>query len=244
VDTLDALVVDREPRIRADLASALARIGFCVTETDDGRHALAIVETKPCLDLLVIETQPGKVDGRTVAESYLASCPSGRVIMTSLADDVGTINCESDGTWVFLQRNRVSDSLLDALRAVGLAHASRVILLVEDEPAVRRFLQMALTQAGHRVLQAANGMEALEISRSYEGAIDLLISDIEMPRVTGPQLARHIKAQRPQIQILLMTGCLPEPFVGYPQDWHILEKPFRPTALLGKINGMLQSLAL
>lgn len=183
LDVQDALVVDREPQVRAVVKSVLSGLGFCVTETDDGRHALAVVRTKPCLDLLVTETQPSRIDGRMVAESFLLACPLGRVIMTSHTEDVDTINCESTGAWIFVPRKRVGDSLPEALRAIGLACPRRVVLLAEDDPSLRELVQTILAKAGYLVIAGGDGREVLESSRAYPNAIDLLISDITMPHI-------------------------------------------------------------
>jgi DNA-binding NtrC family response regulator len=115
-----------------------------------------------------------------------------------------------------------------------------VILLAEDEPVVRNFVQMALAYAGYHVLAAADGAEALELSRSYEGAIDLVLSDVKMPKMPGPKLAETIMHERPGIRVLLMTGKssgeIPE--MLRPE---LLRKPFLPKQLFEKIERALAS---
>lgn len=113
-----------------------------------------------------------------------------------------------------------------------------VILLVDDEPLVRNVVQMSLTHAGYHVLTASDGAEALDLSRSYPGTIDLVLSDVKMPNMTGTELAAAIVNERVGIPILLMTGKASE---GIPPNLHsgLLRKPFLPQQLLERIRQAL-----
>ena len=79
-----------------------------------------------------------------------------------------------------------------------------VILVAEDEVIVRNVVCLLLQRDGYQVLSAADGKEALELARQYQGTIDLLLSDIQMPRMDG--LAEHVIEERPGIRVLLMSG--------------------------------------
>jgi two-component system cell cycle sensor histidine kinase/response regulator CckA len=120
------------------------------------------------------------------------------------------------------------------------ADGRMVILLAEDEPVVRSFVDTALTYAGYRVLVAADGAQALQLSRSYDGPIHLVLSDIKMPNMIGPELATVIEKERPGIRVLLMTGASSG---EVPQQLRqdLLRKPFLPAQLLGKIAQALSS---
>lgn len=113
-----------------------------------------------------------------------------------------------------------------------------VILLAEDEPVVRNFVQIALIHAGYEVLSAADGVEALQLSRSFQGEIHLVLSDVKMPNMLGPDLVREILKERPGVRIVLMTGKssgeIPE--VLRPE---LLRKPFLPAQLLARIRKAL-----
>ncbi|HEY2013448.1 MAG TPA: response regulator [Bryobacteraceae bacterium] len=113
-----------------------------------------------------------------------------------------------------------------------------VVLLAEDEPVVRNFVQMALTRAGYDVLAASDGIEALQLSRAYDGVIHLLLSDMQMPKMIGSELARTIVQERPDIRVLLMTGKSSNEI---PQQLRpdLLRKPFLPRVLLGQIERVL-----
>jgi two-component system cell cycle sensor histidine kinase/response regulator CckA len=111
----------------------------------------------------------------------------------------------------------------------------RVILLAEDEPVVRNFIQAALTNAGYLVLAATDGSEALQLSRAYDGTIDLVLSDVHMPKLIGPDLVGVLVKERPGIRAVMMTGKssgrIPE--VLRPE---MLRKPFLPKQLVEKIR--------
>ena len=116
----------------------------------------------------------------------------------------------------------------------------RVILLAEDEPLVRRFVQSALTYAGYHVLVAADGAEALELSRTYRGTIDLVLSDVKMPNMIGPDLAKTIAKERPGIRVMLMTGKSSGE-IPMVLRRELLRKPFPPKRLLETIERVLSS---
>jgi two-component system cell cycle sensor histidine kinase/response regulator CckA len=80
------------------------------------------------------------------------------------------------------------------------------VLLVEDEPAVRQIARRVLVRQGYVVLEAANGAEALAISRSFASAIHLVVSDAVMPGIGAAEVVRRLKEQRPSLKVLIMSG--------------------------------------
>jgi signal transduction histidine kinase/ActR/RegA family two-component response regulator len=88
----------------------------------------------------------------------------------------------------------------------GLGGNRGTILLAEDEDGVRRVSRRVLTRAGYRVLDASSGAEALSIARQHTGMIDLLLTDLVMPGMSGRELARRLKSERPGIRVLFMSG--------------------------------------
>ncbi len=83
---------------------------------------------------------------------------------------------------------------------------SATLLLVEDEEAIRAFAARALAAKGYRVLSAASGVEAAEIFARERGRIDLLLTDVIMPELDGPSLVRQVRAERPELKVLFMSG--------------------------------------
>jgi CheY-like chemotaxis protein len=84
--------------------------------------------------------------------------------------------------------------------------AAGTILLVEDEPALRDLVRQVLSDDGYSVLVAGDGAEALRIAASHAGPIDLLVTDIEMPGMTGPRVAEAVVRARPAIRVLYVSG--------------------------------------
>jgi DNA-binding response OmpR family regulator len=114
-----------------------------------------------------------------------------------------------------------------------------VILLAEDDVGVQFFVWSLLEAEGFTVLTAGDGKVALEASRNYPGSIDLLLSDVGMPRMDGLELSKNIAVERPGIKVLVMSG---EPsgkeqvsMNGLP----FLQKPFTLTALRDSIEALL-----
>jgi two-component system cell cycle sensor histidine kinase/response regulator CckA len=113
------------------------------------------------------------------------------------------------------------------------------ILLAEDEPLVRTLIRNVLTAGGYTVLDAADGQEALELSRNYTGEIHMLVTDVRMPRMTGVELVKKLRSERPGIRVLVMSaegsGLLAQ--IGKSKDF--IRKPFLMKALLDKVGEIL-----
>jgi PAS domain S-box-containing protein len=116
------------------------------------------------------------------------------------------------------------------------------VLLVEDEPAVRRIAQIALERQGYSVLVAAGGREAIELETAHEGTIDLLLTDLVMPGMGGLELAQELSQRRPGLAVLLMSGYSDDPVLRRgitDPDMAFLQKPFALAALAAKVRSVL-----
>lgn len=112
---------------------------------------------------------------------------------------------------------------------------SATILLVDDDPTVRKVLSAFLGRSGFAVTAADSGEEALEAARSFNGAIAILISDVTMPGISGTELARQLLQTYPDLKVLLMSATPPAPADLGP-GWEFLTKPFTSELLLNKIR--------
>jgi two-component system cell cycle sensor histidine kinase/response regulator CckA len=116
------------------------------------------------------------------------------------------------------------------------------VLLVEDEDALRKVVQRILAGGGYKVIVASNGPEALGAAESHDGPIDLLLTDVIMPQMPGPQLAEQIQKVRPTTQVLFMSGFA-KPILDstdkLKDGMSLIEKPFSGLALLAKIDQVL-----
>ena len=115
---------------------------------------------------------------------------------------------------------------------------SETVLLVEDETSVRRLMKRALSDRGYTVLEAKDGEEALDVARAHGGKIDLLVSDLIMPRVGGRELAELIAHDRPTLRTLFISGYIDPDLVVSPD---YLQKPFRSHELAARIREILDT---
>jgi signal transduction histidine kinase/ActR/RegA family two-component response regulator len=117
------------------------------------------------------------------------------------------------------------------------------ILLVEDEPSLRKVAQRILADAGYAVIAAGNGVEALAVAKGHPERIDLLLSDVIMPQMSGPQLAEQLLRERPGMPVLFMSGFA-APLMGsgghVKEEVELIDKPFSASTLLAKIGEVLE----
>ncbi len=117
---------------------------------------------------------------------------------------------------------------------------TEVILLVEDEDTLRNFVRAYLESEGYSVLEAGNEQEAMEICRSYDGPIHVLITDIVMPGLGGVELARAALKLRPTLAVIFVSGCghrqLDTNAIG---RGHFLPKPFSFDSLARTVRSLL-----
>lgn len=117
------------------------------------------------------------------------------------------------------------------------------LLLVEDDSGVRELCRSVLRREGYDVIEAADPHEALELFEKQGEGVDLVLSDIVMPHMTGLELAERLRAQCDDLPVLFMSGYAPEEVVGEPVDAReLLRKPFRPTELLRRVSALLYGL--
>jgi two-component system cell cycle sensor histidine kinase/response regulator CckA len=109
------------------------------------------------------------------------------------------------------------------------------ILLAEDEPSLRQMLSLILQAAGYHLMIAEDGCQALQLAKGHAGRIDMLLSDIQMPGLPGPDLARELLRSRSDLKIMLMSGCVSALGV-FESEWRFLQKPFAPTRLLEEVR--------
>jgi PAS domain S-box-containing protein len=118
---------------------------------------------------------------------------------------------------------------------------TETVLLAEDEDAVRRLIKRALELHGYSVLSAGSGEEAEQLERAHLGPIHILVTDVVMPGMGGRELADTIKARRPQLKILYMSGYTNDEIVRHgvilARD-AFLQKPFTPTSLVAMVRAV------
>jgi PAS domain S-box-containing protein len=121
-------------------------------------------------------------------------------------------------------------------------HGRETILLVEDEPAVRGLVHETLRLHGYTVLEARHGIEALMTGAKHQGPIHLLLTDVVMPQMSGPEVAEKMLVVRPGIKVLYMSGYPDHPVFeqgGISRGASFLPKPFTPNVLAKKVRDVL-----
>ena len=125
---------------------------------------------------------------------------------------------------------------------VTLPGGTETILLVEDEETVRALCVTILSQLGYIVLAASHGKEALALATRHEGVISLLLTDVVMPEMSGPELADGLRQIMPRLQVVYMSGYTENAIVHrgiLAKNIHFLQKPITPNALAAVVRTAL-----
>jgi len=118
-----------------------------------------------------------------------------------------------------------------------------VVLIAEDDDAIRNAMRRTLRRAGYAVVEARNGRDALALLNK-KLSVDLLIADLQMPHVGGYEMARRVRLMRPDLKVLYVSGCVDRLFESRSQLWRneaFLEKPFIRQHLLSAVALLLRS---
>jgi len=182
---------------------------------------------------------PGRGTGLGLATAYGIIRQSGGAIQILSQLGKGTT------ARIYLPPAKVAAPVTaDKAAHAGPLSGVETILLVEDEARVRKLIVDVLTARGYRVLEATRGEEALRLSKTHTGDIDLMVVDVVMPEISGPELVRQIAPQRPRTHVLYISGYTDEAIVhhGIPESGAaFLQKPFLPDALARKVREVLDA---
>ncbi len=180
--------------------------------------------------------EPGKGTGLGLAIVYGAVSQSG-----------GAIHVESElgrGTTfrIYFPQCPAEENVAMPAGAALEKSGGETILLAEDEHMVRELVATMLSERGFSVLSAATPGEAIRIAAAAEQRIDLLLSDVLMPEMRGPELARRVRELRPDVSVIFMSGYSDRTFIdpGALRDAGFLQKPFHPEELARKIREALE----
>jgi PAS domain S-box-containing protein len=182
--------------------------------------------------------QPGQGTGLGLSTVYGIVEQNGGVIAVESEPGHGT------AIRIFLRRVDEAAPVEAAEPASATRRGSETVLVVDDEDAVRKLICGILKHEGYRTLQAKNGGEGLQVCEQYPEKINLMISDVMMPGMTGVALASRVSSIRPDMKVLLMSGYTEQAVMEHADvrpDVPLLEKPFVPRVLTRKVRELLDT---
>jgi len=225
------------PPTEADATDSIPAGSYMVLTVRDSGMGMEAAIRSHIFEPFFTTKPEGQGTGLGLATVYGVVRQSGGHIRVDSAPDRGTTFS------IFLPQ--VEAALEPSTRRPGRdvdRRGTETILLVEDEPAAREMIAEVLGERGYTVLTAADGVEALERAADAE-RIDLLLTDVVLPRASGPEAARALQANRPDLKVLFMSGYTREAVLqrGVSESWAMIEKPFTPSGLLRLVRERLDS---
>ncbi len=227
----------------------------------DGPYAREHVGVEPGQYVMLAVSDNGiGMDAETqehLFEPFFTTKDPGKGTGLGLATVYGIVTQSGGNVWVYseLTKGTTIRAYLPAVAAPGDLVAppeeprvpvggTETILLVEDDPAVRALSHTVLRRHGYNVLDAAAPSQALLIAERHAGPIHLMLTDVVMPELTGPQLAERLGSQRPEMKVLFMSGYTADAIVNHgvlDGAAEFIQKPYRPEALVRKVRGVLDA---
>jgi two-component system cell cycle sensor histidine kinase/response regulator CckA len=182
--------------------------------------------------------EPGKGTGLGLSMVYgIVNQSGGYVWVFSKPDKGATFN-------IYLPRVDEHETAEVIDLGVSVIKGSETILLVEDEASMRKLMVTLLEDNGYTVLEAEGGGQAVAIARDYQGSIEMLVTDVVMPGLSGAELVKNVRKFRPDLRLLYVSGYTNDLIAQHGasgQKVALLSKPFTKHSLLSKIREILGS---
>ena len=217
--------------------SVMPRGEYVALTVEDSGTGMSAEVMRHIFEPFYTTKDPGKGTGLGLATVYGIVKQSDGFIFADSDPDAGSrfriYFPRVDGTPEVME---VATAAPPAVPAVG------TILLVEDEESVRRLARRVLENAGYRVLEATQGDEALAIAEQWLDAVDLVVTDIVMPDMSGQELSLRLRERQPALRILYVSGYTDDAILQHGTllpDTAFLHKPFTPTLLISKVRELL-----
>ncbi|HUH12219.1 MAG TPA: response regulator [Longimicrobiales bacterium] len=226
-------------------------------DPDFSRELLYDVPAGPYVNLLVQDTGVGMDDAtrENALEPFFTTRERGKGTGLGLSTVYGIVkqsggfievrSVPGSGTEVSMLFPRVAAEGAEpvAVRSpVRTFRGTETVLLVEDEDSVLALTRRVLARSGYRVMEAASGPEALRMAAAHPGTIHLLVTDVVMPGMLGPELAQRLREARPDTRVLFMSGYNEQIVTGrgvLRPGTVFMAKPFSPSAFLERVREVL-----
>jgi two-component system cell cycle sensor histidine kinase/response regulator CckA len=224
----------------------------------DERYAKAHlgVNPGPHVMLAMIDTGIGmdKATQARIFEPFFTTKGKDKGTGLGLSTAFGIVQQSGGSIWLYSEIGRGTTFKIYLPRAHGALDSTRppadpttlrgseTILLVEDEDQVRTVARGILRKSGYEVIEARSGEEALVLAERHGGPIQLLLSDVVMPQMSGPDLAKQLARTRPQIKVLFMSGYTDDSVIRHgvlQADVAFLQKPITPDLLTRKVRAVM-----
>jgi len=242
------LIADDEPKIRRGLGSLLSSFGGdleIVAEAEDGAMAFDMaVELKP--DILLIDVRMPFRNGLDLIEGLATALPGKIVIIVSGHDELrGAVDILHSEGGVARDERDMFGGLLELSEVTVsdiMVHRTKMRTLDADLPP-DELVREVLGQYNYRVIEASSGVEALKAWDEHDGKIDLLLTDMVMPKMNGRDLAKRLHVLHPQMRVIFMSGHTDPAILKEVMDRGVpfLIKPFQSEVLARKVREVLES---
>jgi len=177
---------------------------------------------------------------RAPAANLTSLCHKTEISCLRILDYNNPERCPATASFLWRRICRVDDPEV-RVHSAGENGRNEVILVVEDAETIRKMVCAMLTQSGYRCLDARDGKEALQLVQGAPDAIDLVLTDVMMPNMGGPELARRLAGLRPDLRIVFMSGYSDDPVVRTIERSPsiFLPKPFTAATLMEIVRQTL-----
>jgi two-component system cell cycle sensor histidine kinase/response regulator CckA len=209
---------------------------YALVEVRDTGHGMDEPTLARVFEPFFTTKPPGKGTGLGLAMVYGFVKQSGGSVEVESAPSRGT------SVKMYLPIADEGATVKSPVVAPAMPRGSETILLVEDEDAVRQLSKFVLGSSGYTVLEAKDGRDALEVAERHSGGLDLLVSDLVMPKIGGQELSARLSSAHPRMRVLFVSGY-PDEEAASPEGLGpgaaFLQKPYSPAALLSRVRELL-----
>jgi PAS domain S-box-containing protein len=242
INAADAMPTGGSLTIKTVVAAGEGGNDEATLTVDDSGHGMTAEVQERLFEPFFTTKPPGRGTGLGLATTYAIVTEAGGTIAVTSSPDSGS---RFDIT-LPVSAAPVAEELRRSSPAPGAitARGDEVILVAEDEPAIRNALSRVLSANGYRVLEASNGGEALRIAAAEPGTIHLLLTDVMMPGIGGKELVQRLRESRPTTRVILMSGYTDDAELRTALGnaaFVFLQKPFAARQVVAAIRDALDA---